>query len=108
MDKKQWQSHVNKHKTSGLSKSAYAKKNGLVYDNFIYWARKLSKQSESAFVPVKVTASTTAKLKTESTFPSTDKAPKSLGVLEYPNGTRLIIHSPDLIAQLPLLLKEHI
>ena len=60
------------------------------------------KESSDAFVAVNVTASKPAKLKTESK-PTTETA-KILGVLEFPNGTRLVIHSPDLIAQLPVLL----
>jgi hypothetical protein len=45
MNKNQWQVHVSKHSTSGLSKSAYAKQHGLVYYNFIYWTKKLAQQS---------------------------------------------------------------
>jgi hypothetical protein len=84
---------------------AYAKENGLVYNNFIYWARKLTQQSTKDFVPVKVFASNNVKPKTESK-PSVSETPESLGVLEFPNGTRLVIQSPDLIAQLPSLLSN--
>ncbi len=110
MDKNQWQTHVSNHKTSGLSKSAYAKQHGLVYCNFIYWAKKLapspSKELSDAFVAVNVTASNNAKL-TAKSKPVTEIA-KTLGVLEFPNGTRLIIYSPDLIAQLPFLLRGNV
>ena len=110
MDKNQWQTHVSNHKTSGLSKSAYAKQHGLVYYNFIYWAKKLApsppKESSDAFVAVNVTASNTAKRKANSN-PVTE-TPKILGVLEFPNGTRLVIYNPDLIAQLPFLLTGNV
>jgi len=106
MDKNQWQTHVSNHKTSGISKSAYAKQHGLVYYNFIYWAKKLAPsppdKSSDAFVAVNVTATNTAKLSAKSK-PVTE-TPKTLGVLEFTNGTRLVIYSPDLIAQLPILL----
>jgi transposase-like protein len=106
MNKNQWQVHVSKHSTSGLSKSAYAKQHGLVYYNFIYWTKKLAQQSSDAFVAVSVSPSNTVKLKTESK--SITETDKILGVLEFPNGTRLIIHHAELIAQLPSLLNAKV
>ncbi|PCJ29307.1 MAG: hypothetical protein COA99_19600 [Moraxellaceae bacterium] len=106
MDKRQWQAHVSKHSTSGLSKSAYAKQHGLVYCNFIYWTKKLAQQSPDAFVVVNVTSSNTVKLKTESK--SVIETAEILGVLEFPNDTRLVIHSPELVAQLPFLLTGNV
>ena len=71
-----------------------------------YWAKKLTqpppKESPDAFVAVNVTATNTAKLKVKSK--TVTETAKTLGVLELPYSTRLVIHSPDLIAQLPALL----
>jgi hypothetical protein len=50
-------------------------------------------QSADAFVPVKLTPEQPIQ-----------KTTAPLGVLEFPNGARLLIHSPELLALLPSLL----
>ncbi|GAC13414.1 MULTISPECIES: IS66 family insertion sequence element accessory protein TnpA [Gammaproteobacteria] len=99
MKKQQWQTHVKAYNSSGLSKREYADSHKLVYHQFVYWSQKFNKpKSPNAFIPVNVTAK--AQLQ-----PQPKAAPDvPLGVLEYPNGARLVIHSPELLALLPSLL----
>ena len=102
MNKEQWETHVEACNASGLNKSEYAKQHDLVYHNFIYWAQKLAKKPTSDFVAVTVKPTESANVTTK---PQRVKAANEiLGVVEFPNGARLVIHSPDLIAQLPVLL----
>ncbi|MCH8265077.1 MAG: hypothetical protein IIC10_06730 [Proteobacteria bacterium] len=91
MERRQWQAHVEACQSSGQSKKTYARTHDLGYSQLLYWTRKLSDQSTSRnFVAVK--------LKPDS------NASDKLCVLEFPNGSRLIIHSPELLAQVPNLL----
>jgi hypothetical protein len=99
MKKQQWQTHVKAYNNSGLSKREYADSHKLVYHQFVYWSQKLNKaKSPNTFIPVNVTA----KPKIQPQPKTVPAAP--LGVLEYPNGARLVIHSPELLALLPSLL----
>lgn len=50
-----WKQELEKLKTSGLSRSKYCRVNGINYDRFGYWAKRLTGTS-STFVPVKVQA----------------------------------------------------
>lgn len=99
MKKQLWQTHVKAFNNSGLSKREYADSHKLVYHQFVYWSQKINKaKSPEAFIPVSVTAK-----------PQLQQQPKTvpavpLGVLECPNGTRLVIHSPELLALIPSLL----
>ena len=99
MKKQQWQTHVKAFNNSGLSKREYADSHKLVYHQFVYWSQKINKaKSPNAFIPVNVTA-------TPQLQPQPKAAPAApLGVLECPNGARLVIHSPELLALLPSLL----
>ena len=91
MDKKQWESHAKACLDSEQNKSSYAKAHKLTYHRLLYWTRKLNKQQECDFLPVKI----------KHTAPSSMGA---LGVVEFPNGIRLIIQSPELLSHLPTLL----
>jgi hypothetical protein len=99
MKNQQWQTHVKAFNNSGLSKREYADSHKLVYHQFVYWSQKINNtQSQDAFIPVNVT--------TEPQLQSQPKATPTvpLGVLEFPNGARLLIQSPELLALLPSLL----
>ncbi len=102
MNQNQWKAHVEACNASGLSKSKYAKQHDLVYHNFIYWSQKLAKKSVNDFVPVTVKPTKSADVIAKSM--PVKAANEILGVVEFPNGARLVIHSSDLIAQLTVLL----
>lgn len=90
MNKKEWKTHIAAYHKSGLSKRAFARESGLVYSQFLYWIRQLSAApAEPDFVPVDVAVSAQP-LPTD-----------VLGILELPNGSRLVIKSPELIMHLP-------
>ena len=93
MNEKQWQAHVEAWRKSGQTKSEYAKQHKLVYHQLIYWSAKLDQRSDE-FIAVEVKPEV--------------KATESLGVLEFPNGAKLVIQSPDLLTLLPSLLTRSI
>ena len=100
-----WQIHVDAFNKSGLSKREYAENHQLIYHQFVYWSQKLNKAASKAFIPVAVTSPTvTTKPKTKSRPVTKPQTTTPLGILEFPNGIRLVIHSPELLAQLPSLL----
>ncbi len=74
-------------KKSGQTKRAYAKQHNLVYSRLVYWCGKLNRKLSDEFIAVNVRPQV--------------KATDPLGVLEFPNGVRLVIQSPDLLALLP-------
>lgn len=95
MEQRDWKPYIAKYQNSGLSKRAFAQVNGLVYSQFLYWLRKSTSQEVKPgtdFVPV--------------TLPATTESEKGnvLGVLEFPNGSRLVIQNPELLNHLPSLL----
>ena len=97
MKKAQWQTHVDTFNSSGLSKRDYADSHKLVYHQFVYWSQKINnEESPDTFIPVNVTAEPQPKPKATSTAP--------LSVLEFPNGARLLIQSPEMLALLPSLI----
>jgi hypothetical protein len=51
-----WQQQLEKLKTSGLSRSQFCRENGVNYDRFGYWIKRLSPVT-SEFVAVKLQAS---------------------------------------------------
>ena len=102
MKQTQWQSHIDAFNKSDLSKREYAESHQLIYHQFVYWSQKLNKTVSEPFVQVKVNPIPEAKPKPRPV--TTTKATTPLGVLEFPNGIRLVIHSPELLAQLPNLL----
>ena len=89
MDKLTWKRHVIAFKDSKLSARAYTKQHELVYHQFLYRLRQFSPSqgARSNFVPV--------------TLASKPVTENCLGVIEFPTGVRLIIHSPELVAMLP-------
>ena len=94
MNQQQWQSHVRAYEKSSQSKRAYTRKHNLNYSQFLYWYRKLTEQTSVSdiadFVPVDI----------KSPVATTG----NLGVLEFPNGMKLVINSPVLLAQIPGLM----
>ena len=95
MKKQQWQAHIKAWKKSGLTQTAYAREHKLVYHQLLYWCRKINKTERDAFIPVKVKRQKAEK-----------HSNTTLGVLELPNGARLVIQSQDLLTLLPTLLSE--
>ena len=88
MKKAQWQKHVEACHQSGLSKRVYAAKHGISYNQLLYWTKKLSLEVVPRnFVSVSVKPS-----------PRTTQPTECLGVVEFPNGARLVIHSPELLS----------
>ena len=96
MNQDQWLAHIQACKSSGLKKSEYAKEHKLTYSQFLYWTKKLKANPVSEFIAVKIKSET----------PKPDKDADFLGVLEFPNGARLLIQSPELLALLPSLLSR--
>jgi len=90
MTEDQWQAHIDACNNSGQSKQAYAEQHNLVYHRFLYWGRKLNKKKPDEFIAVRVKPAV--------------NVVGALGVLEFPNGVRLVIQSPDLLTLLPSLL----
>lgn len=107
MKQTQWQSHIEAFYKSGLSKREYADNQQLTYHQFVYWSQKLNKTASEPFVQVKVKVKVKvkpipeAKLKPKPVTKTKTTTP--LGILEFPSGIRLVIHSPELLAQLPSL-----
>ena len=99
MKSKQWQKHVDAFNKSGLSKKEYSVKHQLVYHQFLYWFGNLNRASATDFIPVIVSAEVK-----DTPIPSLNNVSTTLGVIEFPNGARLIIQSPDLLPLLPSLL----
>ncbi|MCO1336556.1 hypothetical protein MO867_19680 [Microbulbifer sp. OS29] len=66
-------------------------RHNLNYSQFLYWYRKLTEQTSVSdipdFVPVDIKSPTATT--------------GNLGVLEFPNGVKLVINSPVLLAQIP-------
>ena len=106
MKKEFWQQHIDAFNKTNLSNIAYANKQGLAYSQFLYWRQKLSVEPKGVKTPVpsKVQApfaSVTVK-PPKATVTSTTPC-KPLGVLEFPNGTKLLIHDILLLTELPKL-----
>ena len=96
MTSNQWQHQIKAWQRSGQSKHSYCRDNDLSYSQFLYWSNKKPKLrlasvvSNSELLPVSIKADE----------PVTD----CLGVVEFPNGTKLHIHSTELLSSLPALL----
>ncbi|WP_445366147.1 IS66 family insertion sequence element accessory protein TnpA [Microbulbifer sp. ANSA001] len=94
MNQQQWQTHVRAHERSSQSKRAYTRKHNLNYSQFLYWYQKLTEQTAvsdtSDFVPVDIKSSTATT--------------GNRGILEFPNGIKLVINSLVLLAQIPGLM----
>jgi hypothetical protein len=99
MKSKQWQKHVDAFNKSELSKKEYSVKYQLVYHQFLYWFENLNRASATDFIPVIVPVEVK-----DTPIPSLKNVSTTLGVIEFPNGARLIIQSPDLLPLLPSLL----
>lgn len=97
MNKQQWQPYVEAFRTSGMTKMAKAQSHGLVYSQFLSWSKKLSSSDSgdiSDFVTVKV--------KKDLAQP---KSSPALGTVEFPNATKLVIHSLEPLSLLPTPLR---
>jgi hypothetical protein len=98
MNRQHWQTIVNEFHQSGLTKRAFAENRKVVYSQLLYWIRQCDKKQVEAkpkgddLVPVTIKSVSTPKHET-------------LGVIEFPNGACLKIHSPELLSMLPTLLK---
>ena len=103
MKQTQWQIHIDAFNKSGLSKREYAENHQLIYHQFVYWSQKLNKAPLEPFIPVTV-APPAVSTKPKSKPVTKPQTATPLGILEFPNGIRLVIHSPELLAQLPSLL----
>ena len=102
MKKAAWQHYVDSCNNSKLSKLKYANKHGLVYSQLLYWIKKLSAESKAvkASSPSSVDAPfVTVQVKS---LPSASSR-KVLGVLEFPNGSKLSILDTQLLSGLPSL-----
>jgi transposase-like protein len=89
MDPLDWERHVQACRDSGGSIRGYAREHGLVYHRLMYRMRTWSEPSEGSmplFIPVTLAAKAS-----EGTC---------LAVVEFPGGTRVIIHSPELVPEL--------
>ena len=94
----QWSHHIKAWRQSGQSKHAYCRNQGIAYSRFLYWSNKKAKpisesvipNSDSELLPV--------------TISDNESVVNCLGVLEFPNGTKLHIHSTQLLSSLPALL----
>jgi len=93
MKKTKWKAHIEACEKGGNNKRAYAEEHDLVYSQLLYWTRKLEEEPSKEFVPVKIKPEEKPKPKLN--------AAESLGVLEFPNGARLVIHCPELLSLLP-------
>lgn len=95
MTPNQWQHHIKAWQQINQSKHAYCRDNGLAYSRFLYWSNKRAKPrlesvaSDTELLPV--------------TIKTTESETDCLGVLEFPNGTKLHIHSTELLSSLPKL-----
>ncbi|BBM03142.1 hypothetical protein [Microbulbifer sp. GL-2] len=94
MNLQQWQSHVSAYEKSSRSKRAYTRKHNLNHSQFLYWYRKLSEQTPVSdipdFVPVDIKSPTATT--------------GNLRVLVLPNGIKLVINNPMLLAKIPGLM----
>jgi hypothetical protein len=87
MKHQQWQTYIEARKQSSQTKRAYARQHSLPYSQFLYWYSKLTEPTPmndtSDFISVDIKR--------------TAKPVDNLGVLEFPNGIKLVIHSPELL-----------
>lgn len=51
--KEYWQQHINECNKNGQNKSAYCRAYQLDYDQMIYWVKRLKKEKEVSFIPIK-------------------------------------------------------
>jgi hypothetical protein len=51
-----WRQQIEGWRTSGLTRAEYCRQHNLSYDRFIYWKRKFSKESNPAFIELKLPA----------------------------------------------------
>ncbi len=97
MKKNQWAVHIKNYYKSGQTKRAYALEHGLVYNQFLYYMRLLEAQDQSDTEFVEAVIESPVK----SSKSRLSDTVEYLGILEFPGGARLLINSPDLLAQLP-------
>ncbi len=92
MNHSQWQEHIEAFAQTNLSKTAYTKEHDLSYHQLLYHVAKSEKANASPedFVQVSLKAGSNSS--------------ECLGILEFPNGTRLIIQDPSVFSYLPLIL----
>lgn len=86
MNQQQWQSHIRACEKISQSKRGYTREHNLTYSPFLYWYRKLSER----LIAVTLFLWTLCPVDIK---PSVAPA-ENLGVLEFPNGMKLVINSP--------------
>ncbi len=97
MKSEQWQEHIAAYLKTNQSKRAYAKQHNLVYSQFLYWFRKHSETSLSDDAPKPDASNAFVRVTAQSHNPQLNFG---LGVLEFPEGIRLVIHHADLLPPL--------
>lgn len=103
MKKEAWQAHVDAYNSCKQSVTTYASQHGLVYSQMLYWTRKLSNEPPKADEP-----KPKPKIKPKPEFVAVEvmgptSIPSVLGVLEFPGGIKLQIHSVELLSGIPNL-----
>ena len=103
MKKEAWQAHVDAYNSCKQSVTTYANQHGLVYSQMLYWTRKLS---NDPILPAEPKPK--SKLKPKPEFVPVEvkrpaPTPCVLGVLEFPGGIKLQIHSAELLSSIPNL-----
>ena len=48
----QWQDIINQWQASGLTAAAFCQQHNVVYHNFLYWRKKLTRSASNKLVPV--------------------------------------------------------
>ena len=91
MQKSEWPAHIASLNDSGLSARAYARQHDLVYSRLIYWRRKLA---ATETLPAVMEGFVGVSLVSERSSAA------CLGILEFPTGVRLHIHSTELLLDL--------
>jgi len=90
-----WTKHVEAHKASGLNKHKYCDQHKVSYHRFLYWFNKLNKKSNQ-FIKIK--------LNPESE--QTAHSAKTLCVLEFKQGHRLLVHNEAVLAKVLSICKR--
>jgi len=99
MKKEAWQAHVDAYNNSKQSVTTYANQHGLVYSQMLYWTRKLSNEPKKIDEPKPKRKPEFVAVEVKKSKPT----PSVLGVLEFPGGIKLHIHSAELLSSIPNL-----
>lgn len=78
-----WENHVKAAQQSSLSRAAYCRQNNISYHRLKYWHYKLTPSANHKVIPIEIT---------------TSNSETPLCILELNNGSRLLIHSEEVLA----------